>query len=242
MNTTQWLFIAFVLITSGGVVAVTAKCVGTRAALIVALGLAAWFAYVAALSYFGVLRRSEGRPPGAFFILAPVLGGLITAALLSVTKTGTRLVMTVPLALAIGGQVFRLGVELFIHKMWAEGLVPRMLTFNGANVDIYVALTAPVIAVLALNRRWGPVVAWTWNVAGLLALANVVVRAILSTPGPLDVLHTEPPNAMFVTFPFMFIPAFFVPLAVTLHLIAIRITWVSTGHAGRQTLTAGDAA
>lgn len=242
MNTTQWLFIAFVLITSGGVVAVTTRCVGIRAALIMVLGLAAWFAYVAVLSHFDVLRRSEGRPPGAFFILAPVLVGLIAAALLSVTGPGTRLVMTVPLALAIGGQVFRVGVELFIHELWAEGLVPQMLTFNGANVDIYAGLTAPIIAVLAMNRRWGTVVAWAWNVAGLLALANVVVRAILTSPGPLNVLHTDPPNAMFATFPFMYIPAFYVPLAVTLHLIAIRITWISTGHAWRQTLTAGDAA
>jgi hypothetical protein len=38
----------------------------------------------------------------------------------------------------------------------------------------------------------------------------------------LNVLHTDPPNRMFGTFPFMFIPAFFVPLAVTLHLLAMR--------------------
>jgi hypothetical protein len=56
----------------------------------------------------------------------------------------------------------------------------------------------------------------------LLALTNVVTRAVLTSPGPFNVIHAEVPNRMFGTFPFMFIPGFFVPLAVTLHVLAIR--------------------
>ena len=61
-----------------------------------------------------------------------------------------------------------------------------------------------------------------WNVLGLLALTNVVTRAVLTAPGPFNLVHTEVPNRMFGTFPFLFIPAFFVPLAVALHVLAIR--------------------
>ncbi len=61
-----------------------------------------------------------------------------------------------------------------------------------------------------------------WNVLGLLALTNVVTRAVLTTPGPLNLIHTEIPNRMMGTFPFLFIPAFFVPLAIVLHLLAIQ--------------------
>jgi hypothetical protein len=53
-------------------------------------------------------------------------------------------------------------------------------------------------------------------------LTNVVIRAVLTTPGPFNLLHTEVPNRMMGTFPFLFIPGFLVPLAVVLHLLAIR--------------------
>jgi hypothetical protein len=61
-----------------------------------------------------------------------------------------------------------------------------------------------------------------WNVLGLLALANVVTRAVVTTPGPFNLIHAEVPNLMFGAFPYMFIPGFFVPLAVVLHVMAIR--------------------
>jgi hypothetical protein len=50
----------------------------------------------------------------------------------------------------------------------------------------------------------------------------VVVRAVLTTPGPFNLIHAEVPNRMMGTFPFLFIPGFFVPLAVVLHLLALR--------------------
>jgi len=65
-------------------------------------------------------------------------------------------------------------------------------------------------------------VALAWNVLGLLALTNVVIRAVLTSPGPFNLIRTELPNRMFGTFPFLLIPGFFVPLAVVLHLLAIR--------------------
>jgi hypothetical protein len=64
--------------------------------------------------------------------------------------------------------------------------------------------------------------ALVWNVLGLLALANVVTRAVLTAAGPLNLIQAEVPNRMFGTFPFLFIPGFFVPLAVVLHALAIR--------------------
>jgi hypothetical protein len=39
---------------------------------------------------------------------------------------------------------------------------------------------------------------------------------------PLNLIHAEVPNRMIGTFPFMFIPGFFVPLAAVLHVLAIR--------------------
>jgi hypothetical protein len=97
-----------------------------------------------------------------------------------------------------------------------------MLTFGGANVDIYIGLSAPLIAWLSIRERWGLKFAGAWNILGLLALLNVVTRAVLTAPGPLHLSHSEIPDRMISTFPFLLIPGFFVPLAVVLHLLAIR--------------------
>jgi hypothetical protein len=122
----------------------------------------------------------------------------------------------------MGTQSFRIGVELFLHQLWIGGLVPKMLTFEGANVDIFIGATAPIAAWLSTRGQSGMKVALGWNALSLLALTNVVTRAVLTTPGPLNLIHTEIPNLMMGTFPFLFIPAFFVPLAVALHVLAIR--------------------
>jgi hypothetical protein len=65
-------------------------------------------------------------------------------------------------------------------------------------------------------------IALGWNVLGLLAITNVVTRAVLTAPGPLNLILTEVPNQLLGTFPFLFIPGFFVPLDVVLHLLAMR--------------------
>jgi hypothetical protein len=129
------------------------------------------------------------------------------------------------------------GVELFLHRLWSAGVVPKMLTFDGANVDVYVGLSAPAIAWWSTRRRWGRVAVTAWNVLGLLALANVVARAILTTPGPLNLLHSDVPDHMFGTFPYMYIPGFFVPLALALHVLALRAAVVRHPSVARERLS-----
>jgi hypothetical protein len=64
--------------------------------------------------------------------------------------------------------------------------------------------------------------AFIWNALGLVSLANVVIRSALTARGPLHILHSEVPNLAIGTFPYTFIPGFLAPLAVVLHVFAIR--------------------
>ena len=219
---TALLFLAFVLVVAAGIVFVCARYLAGRAAFGVLAGLSAWFLYAGSLGYFGVFRNTAVRPPGAAFLFVPVLTFLVLFIMRLRSNAGERTALAIPLWLLLGAQAFRLVVELFIHQLWIGGLVPKTLTFEGANVDIYVGASAPLLA-------WGFARGWldrrfalTWNVLGLLALANVVVRAVLTSPGPLNLIHAEVPNRMIGTFPYLFIPGFFVPMAVGLHLLAIR--------------------
>ena len=84
----------------------------------------------------------------------------------------------------MGLQCYRVGVELFLHQLWRDGLLPRMLTFAGANVDVYLGATAAIAALASTKGRTGLKLAFAWNLLGLLALGNVVIRAVLTAPGP----------------------------------------------------------
>jgi hypothetical protein len=201
------------------VVALSARYLKGPTAFAIGISLFIWLIYVGLLGYLGVIGNATMRPPGIAFIFVPVVLFLV----FFIVRVRSFAALAFPLWMILGAQSFRVGVELFLHQLWVDGLVPKMLTFAGENVDIYIGASAPVIAWLSTRGRLGLRFAFVWNVVGLLALANVVTRAVLTTPGPFNLIHAEVPNLMFGTFPFMFIPGFFVPLAVVLHLFALRV-------------------
>ncbi|MBB5327840.1 hypothetical protein [Tunturiibacter gelidoferens] len=217
---TSTLFLGFVALITMFVVAMIDRYINRRAAVRLLAGPLIWFLYAGLMAHFGILKNSEMRPPGIAFVVGPVL--LFLIFFIVRPSASAQAVLAFPLWLILGTQCFRIGVELFLHQLWIEGLVPRMMTFAGANIDIYIGLSAPVIAWLSTRGRWGLRLASAWNILGLLALLNVVTRAILTAPGPLHLIHSEVPDRMISTFPFLLIPGFFVPLAVVLHLLAIR--------------------
>src|ERR1700757_2697996 len=42
----------------------------------------------------------------------------------------------------------------FLHQLWIDGLVPKMLTFASANVDIYWSVNAPDRLVVDTGAHW----------------------------------------------------------------------------------------
>ena len=232
-------FLGFVALMAAVIVALSARYRNGRFAFGVLAALCAWFIYVGVLGYLGVIANTAMFPPGIALIFVPVVAFLVLFIVRVGSSAGARVALVFPLWVLIGTQAFRVGVELFIHQLWIDGLVPKMLTFAGANVDIYIGASAPVIAWLSMRGRWGQRLALLWNVLGLLALANVVTRAVLTAPGPLNLIHAEVPNRMIGTFPFMFIPGFFVPLAVVLHVLAIRSITQPRENGSRHSVNAG---
>ena len=220
---TAALFIGFVGMMSAIVVALVARYLNLRTAFRLLAALSLWFIFAGLLGYFAVIKNTAMRPPGIVFFMGPVVLFLVFFTMFVARSTaGERLAMAFPLWVLLGTQCFRIGVELFLHQLWIDGMVPKMLTFDGANVDIYVGASAVLIAWLSARGRLGLRLALAWNVLGLLALANVVTRAVLTAPGPLHLIHAEVPNLLLGTFPFLFIPGLFVPLGVVLHLLALR--------------------
>jgi len=221
------LFLGFVASMLALVLAVSARFLSGRLRAVAMAALPAWLVYVGLLGYAGVIRNTTMRPPGIVFLFVPLAVILAFLILRVRSAAGTRVALAFPLWILLGMQCFRVIVELFLHQLWIEGLIPKMLTFAGANVDIYIGASAPFVAWAATRGESFRKGILVWNVVGLGVLANVVIRAVLTAPGPMNLVHAEVPNRMIGTFPFMFIPGFFVPLAVVLHVLAIRASTAS---------------
>ena len=138
---TSKLFLGFVAMVAAVVVALIARYVDRRAAFRVLAGLSVWLIYAGLLGYFGVVKNTAIRPPGIAFIVVPVFVFIVLFIVRS--SADARVALAFPLWIILGTQCFRIGVELFLHQLWIDGLVPKMLTFEGANVDIYVGVSAP---------------------------------------------------------------------------------------------------
>ena len=182
-------------------------------------GLIIWFLYGGILSYSGIFSDPEKKPLFFFLLIVPFI---VWTIVIIKTALGREIALSVPIKLLIGFQVYRVGIELFLENLWQIGLVPNMMTYHGANFDILIGLSAPIIAFLLERNFISKKVALIWNCLGLVVLANVVARGFLTTPGFLNILSDDYPNTALTTFPFTYIAVLMVPVAASLHIFSIR--------------------
>lgn len=195
------------------------------------IGLTVWLVYVGLMSYSGLVGNTALRPPGIVYVAVPAV--LFVLVVFAFSREGARIASAFPLWILIGMQTFRIGVELLLHRLWVDGLAPRIVTYQGSNVDIWIGLSAPWIAWLSTRGRWGERLAFGWNVVGLITLANAITLGALTAPG-LNLIPSEVPDVAIGAFPFTYIAGFFAPLAIALHALSIR--GLRTGLRGARPL------
>ncbi|MFO0598771.1 MAG: hypothetical protein U0228_25925 [Myxococcaceae bacterium] len=130
-----------------------------------------------------------------------------------------------PVHRVIAFQSFRLPLELLLFAFWRTGDLPQQMTFEGQNFDVLVGLTAPLIAWLLATKRITPRIALAWNFLGVALLLNVLRIAVTSFPGPLHADWPGEPLTVVARWPFVLIPALFVPFAAWGHLFTARELW-----------------
>jgi hypothetical protein len=222
------LFTAYVAAVAAAVAIVTRRWLDRRETFATLGFLALWLTFAGGLGFAGTVgERVDAFPPGIALLTLPVVIVMLAVVL---TRGGAVLARSVPLRVLLGFQVYRVGVEIALHHLSSLGLAPRMMTLEGGNIEILVAITAPWAAWLVSRGPTCRRVAWLWNVIGILSLANIVARAVLTAPGPLRLIDAEPPDIAILMFPFTFIPGFMAPLALALHILAFRAFPPSTFH------------
>jgi hypothetical protein len=184
-------------------------------------------------------------PPHITLAIVPSLFGMLFLAFHPLTLKWVR---EIPQRWLIGLQSFRIIIEIQLYFLYRNGLMPRLLTFEGRNFDILVGLTAPLVAWLvhrAHRKNEGAAgLVTAWNIFGLILLTNIVVHAILSMPTKFQVFLDPPGNIGMSLFPFIWLPSFVVPLAYFLHILSLRREWAfrSAGYKKRSDSALGNSA
>ena len=178
------------------------------------VGLAGWLAVTGVLAGAGVTELDGGFPRA-------MLLAILATTVLIVVAHRSRIADHLSPAHVIALQLFRLPVELVLWRLYVDGSIPIQMTFEGRNFDVLVALTAIPVAIL-VARSASKRVVLGWHLFGLAMLVNIVVTAMLSTPGPLRVFMTEPANVIVGELPFIWLPALLVPIAFASHVVGIR--------------------
>jgi hypothetical protein len=193
-----------------------------RGTIQTALGLGAWLSLTGALAGAGALDNFESFPPR----LMPLLGlGMVLTVALVGSRFGKRLVESLPLALIVGYQGFRIAVEIMLHRAGAERVIGEQMTWSGLNFDVVSGITGLALGLWLWRRGEDQPVPrallWGWNVLGLGLLVNIVSIAIMSFPGPLA-RFDGPPNVWVTTVPFVWLPTIMVTAALFGHLLLAR--------------------
>lgn len=189
----------------------------SRRVLGVLLGWLALQGAVAASGFYAV-TSATGPPRLALALVPPVV---LIIALFSTVRGRSFLVGLPPAALTLL-HVVRVPVELVLLGLFLHGAVPKLMTFEGRNWDIFSGLSAPVVSYLVFRgRQLGRSGLLAWNIICLVLLLNVVVNAVLSVPSGLQQFGFEQPNVGVLHFPFIWLPACVVPLVLLAHLVVI---------------------
>lgn len=198
------------------------------------LGMGSWLALTGIVAASGFFSDFSGRPPRLMF---GVGGAFVLFTIVSRSAAASRVIAGMPLTWPIALQSMRIVVELGLWGLYDQGRLPKHLTFEGRNFDVVVGLTAPVIAV-ALARRWiGTRVVVAWNILSICVLANIVVMAVTSIPGPLHLSWPGPANTIVAEFPYIWLPTFLVPIALFGHIVSLRqLLGVNTAHHDEEPL------
>lgn len=197
--------------------------------------LASWLGLWGAIAHSGVLNVWDGFPPRAFPALVALFA---TNVWFAFSRTGRALAQAVSFRWLVGFQVFRLPLELMLHRAMLEGLMPSQMSFEGFNFDIVTGLCAGALA-LASTRialpRW---VYWGFNLLGSTLLTVIVTIAIVSMP-TFALFGPDRVNTWVFGFPYVYLPAVLVQGALLGHLLVFRKLCMTSRTRARSSETRG---
>lgn len=188
----------------------------SRTVLFLSIGWLVLQGLISRTGFYSVLSM----PPRFMLLPAPAL---VAVLMLFATKRGRKFIDGLDTRWLTAVHVSRIPVELVLLGLFIYGMVPRVMTFEGSNFDIFSGITAPFILWYGyIKHKISRQMLLMWNMICLLLLFNIVLIAIFSLPLSIQQFGFEQPNVAVLYFPFVWLPCFIVPVVLLAHLVCAR--------------------
>jgi hypothetical protein len=177
-----------------------------------------WIVFQTILSIGGFYQETSSTPPRI------VLFGVLPAVLLIIAYLAffREFVDRLPLKLLTAIHIVRIPVELTLFWLFGAGMVPQIMTFEGANFDIASGILAIIVLFIAFRgEKVSRPVIIAFNIIGLILLSVIVTVAALSVQSPMQQMSFDQPNRAVLFFPYVFLPTIIVPIVLASHLFAL---------------------
>jgi hypothetical protein len=183
-------------------------------------GIALWIGLITVLSLSGFFNDFSRLPPRPLFLLLVAMAAIIIVAF---SRPVQQILNVTPPHWLVYLQSFRIGVEILLWLSFTKNLIPVQMSWEGYNYDVLSGLLAlPAGYLMARYPSKARTVGIAYNTIGILLLLNILVIAVLSMPTPFRYFTNEPANTIVGRFPFIFLPAVLVVLAIALHVFSLR--------------------
>lgn len=180
-----------------------------------------WLTLQLGLTLAGVyINGNDSLPPN--ILIYGVAPALVTILMLFMLKKGRDFINGLSILDLTIIHLVRIPVEIVLYLLFLYKAVPKLMTFEGQNLDVLMGITS--ILVVYLLARGKITKSWliAWNIIGLLFLFNIIGTALLSAPSPLQKLAFDQPNVAIFYFPFSWLPTFVVPIVLFSHLATLH--------------------
>ncbi len=176
-----------------------------------------WLTIVGVLVNTNFFRNTDSMPPRFLVIL---VGGTALCVLYYQLLKNKTLNLSFVLLL----HVVRIPVELALHQLYQKGYVPKIMTYEGWNFDILMGISALILFsyLILTKKQINRQFMILWNVIGIIMLTIIVVTAILSAPFPFQQFAFDQPNIALLRFPFIYLPAYIVPMVYLAHVMTLN--------------------
>jgi hypothetical protein len=189
----------------------------TRIQTIAIAAVGGWALLVWAASLGGLIRYQPGDSFPRFVI--PLVVPVIAATALAVGSRAFRTVLDhAPVGTLVGVQTFRLAGVAFLLIVYL-GILPPSFARAGYGDLATGGLALSASLALAGKSRFSHTLFWLFSAAGLYDLMNVAYLLLAHYP---LYNHTVPSSAPAFQFSLVLIPALVAPMALLLHLFALR--------------------
>ncbi len=178
-----------------------------------------WIFLVSVLTFSDFLNDYSLPPRLLILICIP----LVFSIFFLILPRGRAFLNEVPITTLHYMHIIRVPVEMVLWWLSVGMVIPEIMTFEGANLDIISGISAPFAAVFMVgSRSKSRIGAIIWNLVALGLLINIVVIAIGHTPYFYAGTEEVPANTGVFYFPYILLPTFIVPAVFFSHLVSLN--------------------